>query len=230
MCYYFYDMTKRDAPFAIGEWYHCYNRGIEKRIVFEDTRDYHRFLELLYLANDEFPLRRCDIGTHKFEEILKIPRGKKLVAIGAFCLMPNHFHLVLKEVSEGGITAFMRKIGTAYVLYFNARHERTGNLFFKPFRSSHVSTDRYFQHLINYVHCNPAALYEPEWKTSHVVDPQFLGEKIAAHPYSSLSAHAGAHMPTNAILDAEIFSITRTVGIQKMLQEARQYSVNSDLP
>lgn len=159
-----------------------------------------------------------------------MPRGKKLVAIGAFCLMPNHFHLVLKEVSDGGITAFMRKIGTAYTMYFNARHERVGNLFLKPFRSRHVSTDRYFQHLINYVHCNPAVLYEPAWKTRHVVDPQFLGERIVEYPYSSLSAHAGAKTPTGAILDAEIFSVARTLPIQKMLQEARQYSVDSDIP
>ena len=223
-------MTKRDIPFAVGEWYHCYNRSIEKRISFEDTRDYHRFLELLYLANDELPLRREDIGNRKFEEMLNIPRGKRLVAIGAFCLMPNHFHLVLKEVSEGGITAFMRKIGTAYAVYFNARHERTGNLFLKPFRSRHVSSDRYFQHLINYVHCNPAALYEPKWKTSHVVDPQFLGERIAAYPYSSLSSHTGARPPTRAILDAEIFSVARTVSIQKMLQEALEYCADSDIP
>lgn len=220
-------MTKRDVPFSVHEWYHCYNRGIEKRITFEDARDYHRFLELLYLANDEFPLRRDDIGIYKFEEILKIPRGKKLVAIGAFCLMPNHFHLVLKEVSEGGITAFMRKIGTAYTLYFNARHGRTGNLFLKPFKSRHISTDRYFQHLINYVHCNPATLYEPEWKTHQVVDPQFLGEQIAVYPYSSLSAHTDATTPTSAILDSEIFSVIRPSRIEKMLQEARQYHVDS---
>lgn len=220
----------RKVPFAVGEWYHCYNRGIEKRITFEDTRDYNRFLELLYLANDQSPLHRDNIGVHKFEEILTSPRGKQLVALGAFCLMPNHFHLVLKEVSEGGITAFMRKLGTAYTLYFNARHNRAGNLFLKPFRSLHVSSDRYFQHLINYVHCNPAVLYEPQWKTVQVVDPQFLGERIAAYPYSSLSAHTGASTPLNALLDEEIFSITRPVPVQKMLQEARQYCADLDIP
>ncbi len=145
--------------------------------------------------------------------------------------MPDHFHLVLKEISEGGITAFMRKIGTAYTLYFNARHGRVGNLFLKPFRSIHVSTDRYFQHLINYVHCNPAVLYEPEWKTGHAVDPHFLGEHIAAYPYSSLGAYADTHTPTRTILDAEVFSIARTIPIQKMLQEARQYYIeHSDIP
>lgn len=223
-------MTKRDTPFTVGEWYHCFNRSIEKRIAFEDTKDYHRFLELIYLANDEFPLRRDYIGIRKFEEVINIHRGKKLVAVGAFCIMPNHFHLVLKEVSEGGITSFMRKVGTAYTLYFNSRHERAGNLFLKPFRSSHVSGDSRLQQLISYVHCNPIALYEPEWKTKHVVDPQFLGERIAEYPYSSLSAHAGAHTPTRTILDAEVLPVARTVTIQKMLKEARQYCADSDIP
>src|SRR3989344_4767088 len=146
-------MTKRNVAFAVGEWYHCYNRSIEKRVAFEDTQDYHRFLELLYLANDELPLRRDDIGARKFEDALNIHRGKKLVAVGAFCLMPNYFHLVLKEVLDGGITSFMRKIGTAYALYFNSRHARVGNLFLKPFQSRHAPTaDNSFQHLISYVH------------------------------------------------------------------------------
>jgi putative transposase len=224
-------MTKRDTPFTVGEWYHCYNRSIENRIAFEDIRDYHRFIELLYLANDELPLRRDDIGVHKFEEVLNISRGKKLVAIGAFCLMSNHFHLVLKEISEGGITSFMRKIGTAYTLYFNSRHKRVGNLFLKPFQSLHVpSADNYLQHLISYVHCNPVMLYEPRWKVSHVVDPQFLGERISEYPYSSLGAHVDTRTPTRSILDAEIFSVTRTVPIQKMLKEARQYCADLDIP
>ncbi|MEK7554032.1 MAG: transposase [Patescibacteria group bacterium] len=223
-------MTKRSVPFTVGEWYHCYNRSIEGRIAFEDVKDYHRFLELIYLANDEFPLRREDMGIRKFEEVLDIHRGKRLVAIGAFCLMPNHFHLVLKEVVKGGITSFMRKIGTAYALYFNSRHERRGNLFLRPFQSLHVSADTRLQQLISYVHCNPVTLYEPEWKTRHVVDPQFLGERIAEYPYSSLNAHTGARTPIRTILDTEVFSVTRTAPIQKMLKEARQYCSDSDIP
>jgi len=224
-------MTQRKVQFVVGEYYHCYNCGIEERSVFGDVRDYHRFLELLYLANDEFPLRRGDIGTNKFEEVLKIPRGKKLVAIQAFCLMPNHFHLVLKEICYGGITAFMRKVGTAYTMYFNSRHGRKGNLFVGPFQSRHISPDPHLQHLISYVHCAPAALYEPlGWKTSHVVDPQLLGEQIAAYPYSSLGIYSGIYRPIVTILDAEVFSTTHTIRIQKMLQEARQYYADSDLP
>jgi len=221
-------MSKRDS-FILGEWYHCYNRGIENRTVFEDSQEYRRFLELLYLANDEFPLRRNDIGIRKFEEVLNIPRGKRLVTVGAFCLMPDHFDLVLKEVSEGGITTFMRKMGTAYTLYFNARHKRMGNLFLKPFQSRQVPTDRSLEHLINYVHCNPAVLSEPEWKANHVVDPQFLEEQLTAYPYSSLGAHMGASTPTRAIVDAQILSLARTISLQKMLQGARQYRADSHI-
>lgn len=115
-------MAMRKTMFAVGEWYHCYSRGVDKRIVYEDERDYLRFLEQLYLANSGVPLRRDDIGTRDFEEILQIPRKEPLVAIGAFCLMPNHFHLVLKEIVEDGITTFMQKLGTAYAMYFNARY------------------------------------------------------------------------------------------------------------
>ncbi|MDP1722890.1 MAG: hypothetical protein Q8L37_06830 [Candidatus Gottesmanbacteria bacterium] len=221
-------MMRKDSPFIAGEWYHCFNHSIEKRIAFEDSRDYYRFLELLYLANDESPLRRNDIGIRKFEEVLNIPRGKRLVTIGAFCLMPNCFDLVLNEVSEGGITAFMRKMGTAYTLYFNARRARVGNLFLKPFRSRHVPL-RSFQHLINYVHCNPAMLYEPGWRANHVVDPQFLEEHLTAYPYSSLGAHRGAHTPTGAILGTQSFSAVSTVPLQKMLREARQYCADFDI-
>jgi len=223
-------MTKRNEPFIVGEWYHCYNHSIEKRISFENPQEYRRFLELLYLANDEFPLRRDDIGIRTFEEVLHIPRGKRLVTIGAFCLMPDHFDLVLQEIREGGITAFMRKIGTAYTLYFNARHGRVGNLFLKPFQSRHAPTPRSFQHLMSYVHSNPAVLYEPQWKTNHVVDPQFLEEHLIAYPYSSLGAHTGASVPTRAILDAQALSTARMASLQKMLQEARQYSADSHIP
>lgn len=221
-------MSRRDS-FILGEWYHCYNRGIENRTVFEDSNEYRRFLELLYLANDEFPLRRNDLGTRKFEEVLSIPRGKRLVTVGAFCLMPDHFDLVLKEVSEGGITAFMRKMGTAYTLYFNARHKRVGNLFLKPFQSLQVSADHSLQYLTSYVHCNPAILSEPQWKDNHVVDPQFLEGQLMAYPYSSLSAHMGVQTPTRAIVDAQVLSSVRKISLQKMLQEARRYRADSHI-
>lgn len=216
-------MAMRKTPFAVDEWYHCYNRGIEKRIVYEDESDYRRFLEQLYLANNDIPLKRDDIGMSNFEEILRIPLDNPVVAIGAFCLMPNHYHLLLKEIVEGGITLFMQKLGTAYTMYFNARYERTGNLFMKPFRSRYVDTDNYFQYLINYLHCNPAELYEPKWKTGDIKNMKMLTEKLVLYPYSSLCAYENAKSPLRSILNKNVFDIARMTPARQMIREAREY-------
>lgn len=224
-------MAKRKTPFAVDEWYHCYNRGVDKRVVYQDRYDYYRFLEQLYLANSDTPLRRDDIGKRHFRDILSVPRDNPLVAIGSFCLMPNHYHLVLKEIVEGGITKFMQKLGTGYTMYFNTRYTRTGNLFVKPFRSRHVDTDNYFQYLIHYVHCNPAELFEPKWKTGNVKNINTLIEKLTQYPYSSLSAHENLNAVTRPILNETIFQITQKVPVTKMIREANEYYLeNPNLP
>jgi putative transposase len=216
-------MAMRKTQFAVDEWYHCYNRGVDKRITFVDKHDYRRFLEQLYLLNTETPLRRDDIGVRDFGEILKIPRDGALVAIGTFCLMPNHFHLVLKEITENGITTFMQKLGTAYTMYFNGRYERTGNLFVKPFRSRHIDTDRYLQHLVNYLHCNPAELHEPGWKTGHVKNIKVLIQQLTEYPYSSLGAFENKKFPTRALLNENVFDVIRKTPAKQMIREAQEY-------
>lgn len=224
-------MAMRKTAFALDEWYHCYNRGVDKRVVFQDKQDYYRFLEQLYLANSVSPLHRGNIRKRKFTEVLQTPRQNPLVAIGAFCLMPNHYHLVLKEIVEGGITRFMQKLGTAYTMYFNTRYDHTGNLFVKPFRSQHVKNDRYFQYLINYVHCNPAELFEHRWKTGGVRDMDALTEKLIRYPYSSLNAYENKNTPTYSILDESVFEIAQSVPIKKILHGAQEYYLdNPELP
>jgi hypothetical protein len=222
-------MTLRESRFEVGSWYHCYNRSIDGREAFRNSQDYVRFLEILYLANDESPLRRDDLGLRKLEEILAIPRDKPLVAIGAFSLMPSDYNLVLQELSEGGITTFMRKVGTAYTLYFNSRNKRAGNLFLKPFRSRHAPSDRTLQNLISYIHAHPAVLYEREWKADHVVDPQYLEEHLTIYPYSSLGIYSGARALGAPILDAKRLPVTPVLPLKKMLQEARLYSADSGI-
>lgn len=224
-------MAMRKTPFAIGEWYHCYNRGVDKRSVFKNNHDYYRFMEQLYLANSISPLHRGNIREKKFSKILQTTREKPIVAIGAFCLMPNHYHLLLKEVVEGGITKFMQKFGTAYTMYFNEKNDRIGNLFVKPFRSKHVTGDRYFQYLINYIHCNPAELFEKKWKEGAVSDPDVLADKLIAYQYSSLNAYLDSNALVRKILDESIFKIAYNVPVRKMLREAQQYYLeNLELP
>ncbi len=165
--------------FAHDEWYHCYNRGVDKRRTFVSSRDYERMQELLYLANSSTALHRSNHKHIVHESVFTIPRGDPLVSIAAYCLMPNHLHLLLKQEVEGGIPTFMRKLMTGYTMYFNSKHRRVGNLFYKPFRSRHVPDDRYGQHVYNYIHANPWELVRSKSKSVQI---RFL----ETYPYSSL--------------------------------------------
>src|SRR3989344_7191153 len=130
-------MLRKD-PFITGEYYHIYNRGIDKRIIFKSRKDYERFMMLMYLSNSNGSFRLYDLlnKQHKtFSEILVMDRDKPLVSIGVWCLMTNHFHLLIRQEVDGGITKFMRKLGTGYSMFFNIRYERSGALFGGLFKS-----------------------------------------------------------------------------------------------
>jgi hypothetical protein len=134
--------------------------------------------------------------------------------------MPNHFHLLLRETTEGGITMFMRKLGTAYTMYFNIKNERTGNLFVKPFRSRHIENDRYLQYVLQYIHFNPAELYEPGWKHGRAENLSRLYTQLTQYPYSSFGDHAGLNKVTRPILDEQIFSVAHQPSPKQMLEDA----------
>lgn len=212
-------------PFALGEWYHCYSRGIDKRNVFENEIDANRFLMILYLANGKEKIQLYNARKPRPNMIFQEERGTPIVSIGAYCLMTNHFHLLLKEVVEGGITSFMRKVGTAYTMYFNAKNERVGNLFTKPFRSRHVGTDRYFQRVVHYIHCNPAEIFEPGWRSGKVAHMRQLEKKLTDYPYSSLKGHLdNGH--TDPILSRDVFEVADRSSLSRMLEESRAYYVD----
>ncbi len=212
------------VPFAPGEWYHCFSRGVDKRVVFETTADYERFMQLLYIINTETPIHRSDFKNTNTAAMLQIERGNPLVAIGAYCLMPNHFHILLKEVAEGGISIFMRKLGIAYAMYFNIKNDRVGNLFVKPFRSRHMDDDRYFKRVVQYIHLNAAELFEPQWKKGVVKNLKKLEIQLQKYPYSSMSDYYGADRPEQVILDQnskELFS--DLPDISKLTSEVHEY-------
>ena len=109
---------QRKINFSIGEYYHIYNRGTDKRTIFLDPHNYQRFIALLYACNTTEPVNISDHlkKGRTFSEVFDIERDNTLVEIGAYCLMPNHFHLLIREKTEGGISAFMRKLLTGYSL------------------------------------------------------------------------------------------------------------------
>jgi putative transposase len=194
-------MGYRRVPFAIGEWYHCFSRGIDKRIVFVDRDDFRRFQQLLYLANDIAPINRDNFYHRSHDEMFRVPHSKQLVAVGGYCLMRNHPHLLLQELVEGGISKYMHKVGTGYAMYFNVKNQRIGNLMVKPFRSKHVDDDVYLRHVVQYIHLNPAEVFEHGWKKGIVKNDRHLEEKLREYEFSSMMDYFGEMRAERAILD-----------------------------
>ncbi|MBI5470095.1 transposase [Candidatus Kaiserbacteria bacterium] len=186
----------RQIEFASDELYHIYNRGTEKRIVFLSRWDYDRFLTLLYLCNQE---ERIDerLNRHTLAQALELPQGSPLVNIVAYCLMPNHFHLVLREISGSGISRYMQKVITGYTMYFNKKYDRSGVLFQGKFKAAHAKDDRYLQYLMAYVHLNPTTLtnvFEKDKLSSTV-------RSLKQYRYSSYLDYIGTKRPENKLVD-----------------------------
>jgi putative transposase len=160
-------------------YYHIYNRGVEKRITFLDEKDYVVFLYFLKLY-----LLPLSNNTPKTLSNLQYTRIKKTffeeVELHAFCLMPNHFHLLIHQKNRSSITAFMRALITSYVMYFNKKYKRVGSLFQGNYKAVLVTKDPYILHLSRYIHANPLHL-------SAGSDP----ERLVDYPYSSYPYYLG---------------------------------------
>lgn len=197
-------MSTRIVPLAVNEFYHLYNRGVDKRTIFQDESDQKRFLALLYLCNSSIPISLREIlrgHTSAFE----FETGEPLVAIGAYCLMPNHFHVLATPLIEGGLTTFMAKLGTAYSMYFNKKYERTGALFQGTFKSQHANSDEYLKYLFSYIHLNPVKLIDAKWREQGSDDAAKSFDFAASYPYSSLQDHLGCIRDENKIINKTPF-------------------------
>lgn len=197
----------RKVKLEIGEFYHVYNRGVEKRIIFKHSSDYKRFLVLLYIANSTEPLHIKDYRSiSSIDEIFQKERGKPLVAIGAYCLMPNHFHLLLTPLVNGGVTKFMLKLQTGYSMYFNKKNDRVGSLFQGTFKSQHINKNKYLMHIYSYIHLNPIKLEDKEWKTHPKSILKTLKKFVTSYPYSSLEEYLSENYK---IIDPKPFPVNK---------------------
>ncbi len=201
---------QRKDNFVVGEYYHIYNRGIDKRVIFKSQFDYERFIMLLKVANslESFRLDHLINHQHKdINEILSMNTGEKLISIGAWCLMENHFHILLKEEIEGGISKFMKKLGTGYSMYFNIKYNRTGSLFGGPFKSKHISQDIYLKHLFGYIHLNPLSIKFFDWE--QLIDSKDVSnlwkEFLRNYQFSSYRDYEGIDRVEKNILDKKSF-------------------------
>lgn len=192
----------RTFSFAPDEFYHVYNRGTEKRNVFMSRADRDRFLALLYFANQNEPADLKLQGSTLLE-VVEERIGAPIVEIIAYCLMPNHFHLLIRELEEGGISKFMQKLTTGYTMYFNKKYERNGSLFQGRFKATHVADDRYLRYLISYIHLNPIKLIEPKWKENGIHDKTCAEKYLETYMPSSYLDYLGRERPEGMILSRE---------------------------
>lgn len=179
--------------FVNDEIYHIYNRGVEKRDIFMRDKDYLRFIINLYEFNDLAPALNLGYHLNKtpIEVRLQYPRKKPLVAILAFCLMPNHYHLMVQQLIENGITMFMRKLGTGYTNYFNTIYQRVGPLFQGKFKSILLERESHLVHLPHYIHLNPLDLKMPEWRNGAIKDVHKAMKFLISYRWSSLPDYLG---------------------------------------
>lgn len=218
-------MALRPVSFAEGEWYHCYSRGVEKKNTFSTPKDYARFIETMYLTNSVKSAHRSDFYLRSHGDILSTKLDKPLVSIGAWCLMPNHFHILLKETKRGGISKYMQKLGTAYTMYFNKKNSHIGGVFVKPFRAKHISDDQYLRKVSEYIHMNPADIVSPGWRDGGSGNKKHLVSKLLDYPYSSLLDYETRQRPEASLLsqDARELIGTSHKGIEKVVDDAVEY-------
>jgi putative transposase len=196
-------VTTRQHTLAPHEYYHVYNRGTEKRNIFLDGADYGRFIELCYLSNS---VHSVDVRhvRRTYNSVYEFPRDNPLVYVGAYCLMPNHFHILLTPATDRGVEKFMLKLGTGYSMYFNKRYERTGTLFQGRFKSRHANNDEYLKYLFAYIHLNPVKLIQPNWKEVGIQNIDGVKTYLDKYPYSSLQDYLGDREESK-ILDKDKF-------------------------
>lgn len=168
-------------------WYHLYNRGVEKRDVFTNKQDYKVFLYFLKRYLIQPPISENEIKSRFKNDLFD------KIQLISYCLMPNHFHLLVKQVEKNNIIAFMRALSNSYTRYFNQKYQRTGPLFQGAYKGILVNEEHYLLHLSRYIHLNPIEI-------SHLKDSGEVKPRTRFHlvnyPYSSYGEYLGLQKTT----------------------------------
>lgn len=186
----------RKINFFNEGFYHVYNRGALKQPIFFEESDYARFVHDLWEFNDlnhAIDFREVSkifgdsVSVATETESPRISRQTRdpVVAILTWSLMPNHFHLFLQQLKEGGVSSFMHKLGTGYTTYVNKKYERNGHLFQGSFKVKPIDKENYFLHISRYIHLNPTELIEPAWKEEGIKDWQKVHDFLENYRWSS---------------------------------------------
>ncbi len=167
--------------------YHALNRGVDKRTIFLDDQDRARFVHDLYEFNNVLPAFNAGRNQQMIDIVSQSSFREKIVDIHGWCLMDNHYHLLLSERVEGGLSQFLRKLNVGYAKYFNERYRRVGTLFQGRTKKILIDCDAYLLHILNYIHLNPLDLVETtsNWRSRSIVDYQNALKFLKEYRWSS---------------------------------------------
>ena len=224
-------MPRQPRKIEPGGVYHIINRGVEKRQLFLKPQDYSRFILGLEFFNTKESMDLWNLvvtkgGTVPPLDRINQQRQKKkdskdsIVELLAFALMPNHFHLIVREIVVGGISLFMRKMG-GYSVYFNKQYDRVGPLFQSRYKVVPITTDEQLRVVFSYVHTNPIELFEPGWKEFQVRKPHQALKKLKEYYWSSYRDYIG--VPTFALATQRGFLLDFMGGEEKCLEAMKQW-------
>ncbi len=198
------------------EIYHVLNRGVDKRKVFLEEIDYIRFLHDMFVFNDTNyvdPNHAIRFSSDRFISSNNLKR-ELLVKIHAFCLMPNHYHMLLSEVSEGGISQFMKKINKGYSQYFNEKNKRSGALWQGKYKKILIEKDAHFIYIPYYIHLNPLDLTMPQWRKGNITNTKEALKHLRKYKWSSHLDYLG---------EKNFPSIISKSFLENILGDSRQY-------
>lgn len=193
-----------NPPLVKGCFYHIYNRGVEKRNIYLGKRDYLRFLETVnYYRKNPLPMKFSDFKRNAIR-LKNIDNQKELIKLYGFSLMPNHFHLLLQQLEDNGITIFMRKLADSYTKYFNTKYDRVGPLFQGSFKAKIIENDEYLLHVSKYIHRNsfPLKMWEAKVYPYSSYNYYLSGE---SHPFCDTDFILGYFSKTNPKMSYQSF-------------------------
>ncbi|MBI2676376.1 MAG: transposase [Candidatus Yanofskybacteria bacterium] len=177
------------------ELFHTLNRGVDKRTIFLDDQDKFRFIHDLYEFNDQDRVNTTSRFFSQMNDIASRTVGKKkrklLVDIHCFCLMGNHYHLLLSPRVENGVSRFMKKLNMGYAKYFNQKYKRTGALFEGRYKSVPVVEESHFIHIPYYIHLNPLDFMSPEWRNRTIKNTKSTIDFLENYRWSSFLDYIG---------------------------------------
>ncbi len=197
-------MPSRYVPFVNGEYYHVFNRGVMHIPIYTNASDYKHFLHAARYYQVDGPRPRFSFFDPKKHSLRQ---NKKIVNIVSYCFMPNHFHFLLQQMKDGGVTEFVGKLSNSYTKYINTKYKRDGHLLQGTFKSVYVETNEQLLHLSRYIHLNPLVGY--------------LVKDLGEYPWSSFHEYVGSRIIQ--MCDKEVI-----LGQFKSKKEYRQFLLDQE--